>query len=54
MKTRTKNENIFKVNFNFPTDLYEYIKEQSKIEYMSMTQYIVELVKEDLKKKAKI
>ena len=37
-------------NFQIPIDLYEYLQKTSEKEYMSMTQYIIQLIKENKKK----
>jgi hypothetical protein len=33
-------------NFNIPIELYDYLKEKSNDEFMSMTQFVIKLIKE--------
>ena len=34
-------------NFNLPEELYDYLKDKSKSEFMTMTQFLIELIKKD-------
>jgi hypothetical protein len=38
-------------NFQIPIEMYEYLQNISNNEYMSMTQYIIQLIKHDKQNK---
>jgi len=46
-----KNKKLF--NFWIPNDIYEYVKLKSKDNYMSMTDYIIQLILTNMKKDKK-
>ena len=37
------------INFRCPKDVYDYLKNSSKENYLSMTDYIIQLVLKDMK-----
>jgi len=43
-----KDKKLF--NFNMPLDIYDYLNIESKKNYTTMTQYIINLILEDMKK----
>lgn len=44
-----KKEKKILFNFRIQKELYRYISDRSKDEYMTMTQYIIDLIKNDKK-----
>ena len=41
------------MNFRCPIDLYDYLKDESKNNYLSLTDYLIQLILEDKKLKDK-